>query len=386
MKNTIPLSVPCFQGNERKYVDEAVSSEWVSSVGSYVSRFEKDIAHYNAIQFAVACSSGTTALHIALLESGIGPSDEVIVPTITFIATVNAVRYVGAIPVFMDCDDYLNIDVKKVEEFFEKECFFNGIHPVNKRTKNKIRAVLPVHVFGHLVNIEDLMQISDRYNLIVIEDATESLGSYYKIGNFKNRKSGTIGKFGCYSFNGNKIITTGSGGMVVTKNRDSAAHMKYLTTQAKDDERLYVHDEIGYNYRMTNLQAALGVAQLELLDKYIKIKRENFKRYQDNLEGYKGLSFIKEPDYSASNHWFYSLIVDKDTYGLSSFDLMEKLEEEHIVSRPLWYLNHLQKPYKQYQAYKIEKAYWYYERVLNIPCSVNLNEEEISRVISCIKK
>ncbi len=385
MHSFIPLSVPCFQGEEKKYVDEAIITEWVSTAGAFVTRFEKAIARYNGTGFAVACANGTSALHIALLESGIKDGDEVIVPLVTFIAPINTVRYVGATPVFMDCDDYLNIDVKKTEEFINKECEFNGINLINKHSKRMIKAIMPVHIFGNPVDMDYLMQLAERYNLIVIEDATESLGSYYIKGRYKNRKTGTIGKYGCYSFNGNKIITTGGGGMIVTEDENSATHMKYLTTQAKDDEIYFIHNEIGFNYRMTNLQAALGIAQLELLDRFIKIKRKNFERYKNTLEGYKGLSFVEEPEYAYSNYWHYSLIVDKDRYGLSRDELMNKLSESKIQTRPLWYLNHLQKPYNSCQTYKIEKAPWFYERVLNIPCSVGLKEEEIDRVISVIK-
>ncbi len=384
--NFIPLSVPSFQGREKELVNKAIISEWVSSGGSFVSLFEKNIAKYVGIKRAIATSSGTAALHIALLESGVGRGDEVIVPTVTFIAPINTVRYVGAEPIFMDCDEYLNIDVKKIEEFIEKKCNFNGKYLKNRNTGKVIKAIIPVHVFGHPVNMEHLMELAKKYNLIVIEDATESLGSRWIEGKFRNSKAGTIGDIGCFSFNGNKLITTGGGGMIVCNDGKKAGHMKYLTTQAKDDEVKYIHNEIGYNYRMSNLQAALGVAQLENIEKYIEIKRKNFKIYFNSLNGYKGLSFIEEPKYSRSNYWFYSLIVDKEKFGLSNIELMNKLAENKIQSRPLWFLNHLQKPFKSYLSYKIERAYNYYEKVLNIPCSVNLSEEEIDLVVRVIKK
>ena len=385
MKDYIPLSVPSFRGRERKYVAKAVRDEWVSTGGAFVTQFERNIAQYNNIKHAVACTNGTVALQIALLECRIGHDDEVIVPTVTFIAPINTIRYLGAEPVFMDCDEYLNIDVKKIEEFIEKECKFDGFRLTNRSSKRQVKAIIPVHIFGNPVDIECLMHLAERYKLKVIEDATESLGSYYIKGKYKNKKTGTIGNINCYSFNGNKIITTGGGGMIVTDDEISAKHMKYLTTQAKDNEIYYIHNEIGYNYRMTNLQAALGLAQLELLDQFVKTKRRNFKRYRDALENYKGLSFIKETAYSYSNYWFYSLVIDKDKFGLSRDELMEKLSEKNIQTRPLWYLNHLQKPYKDCQAFKIERSHWLYERVLNIPCSVSLKDEEIDQVVSAIK-
>ncbi|UCB46321.1 MAG: LegC family aminotransferase [Spirochaetota bacterium] len=385
MDKIIPLSVPSFQGNEKKYVDETIVTEWVSTAGSFVEAFEKKISEYNGSQNAVACANGTSALHITLLESGVSQNDEVIVPAVTFIAPINTVRYAGAQPVFMDCDDHLNIDVKKVEQFIEDECDFDGNSLKNRSSKRAIKAILPVHVFGHPVDMEYLMDLAQRYKLTVIEDATESLGSTYTMGKYKGKRTGSIGDYGCYSFNGNKIITTGGGGMIVTDNAKAASHMHYLTNQAKDDDVYFIHHEVGFNYRMTNLQAALGLAQLELLDKYIEIKRRNFQRYRSALDGHKGLFFIEEPEYSRSNYWFYTLVVERDQYSLSRDELLQKLSEKGIQTRPLWYLNHLQKPYKDCQSYKIEKAHWFYERVLSIPCSVGLREEEIDRVVSEIK-
>ncbi|MGM0607600.1 MAG: aminotransferase class I/II-fold pyridoxal phosphate-dependent enzyme, partial [Candidatus Muiribacteriota bacterium] len=221
-QNFIPLSVPSFNGNELKYVTECIETEWVSTAGTYVNKFEKDIADYTGAKYAVACSSGTAALHIALILSGVGRDNEVIVPTLTFIAPINTIKYVGAEPVFMDCDDYLNIDVEKVKEFCEKECNFDGQFLINKKTKRKVKAIMPVHIFGHPLNIEPLIELKEKYNLKIIEDSTESLGSYYKNGKFKGKKTGTIGDIGCFSFNGNKIITTGGGGMFVTDNENFA--------------------------------------------------------------------------------------------------------------------------------------------------------------------
>jgi perosamine synthetase len=227
--------------------------------------------------------------------------------------------------------------------------------------------------------------LAEKYNLEVIEDAAESLGSRYRKGKYKGKMTGTIGDIGCFSFNGNKIISSGGGGMIVTNDGEKAGHMKYLTTQAKNDELYYIHDEVGFNYRMTNLQAALGTAQLENLNYFIQIKRKNFEYYKNALNGYKGLTFIDDPDYAESNNWFYSLIVDNDEYGMTRDELLKKLREENIKVRPLWFLNHMQKPYKDHQAYKIEKALWYYHRVLNLPCSVNLTIDDIERVISVLK-
>lgn len=377
----IPLSVPVFMGNEKKYVNEALDSGWVSSAGPHVTKFEHDIAEYVGAKYAVANSSGTAALHIALIESGVGPGDEVIVPTITFIAPINTVHYVGADPVFMDCDDFLNMDVKKVEQFLAEECEFNGEKTVNKKTGKHVKAVIPVHIFGNLVDLDHLMDLAERYKLTVVEDATEALGSYFIKGRYKGKKAGTIGKYGCFSFNGNKIITTGGGGMIVTDDEKAALHMRYLTNQAKDDIEKSVHHEIGYNYRMTNLQAALGVAQLENLDKYLEIKRNNFSIYKKMINSHNGFELIDEPFYSFGNLWFYSLLlpenIDRDRF-------MEQLLRNKIQTRPLWHLNHLQKKYVLKVAYKIENAISLLSRIVSLPCSVDIEKEDIEKVVNQI--
>lgn len=382
----IALSEPCIKGNELKYVTEAVETGWVSTAGSFVNRLEEDIAKYVGAKHAVASTSGTAALHLALIAFGVGPSDEVLVPDITFIAPVNTIRYVGADPVFMDCDDYLNIDPVKIQDFCTKECDFDGSKLINKITKKCVKAIIPVHIFGHPVNMEPIMEIAEKFKIFVIEDATESLGSKYTKGRFAGKATGTIGHIGCFSFNGNKIITTGGGGMAVTDNPEWARHMKYLSNQAKDDDAFYIHNEVGFNYRMTNVEAALGVAQLERLDEFISIKRKNFALYHELLGGVEGLSFIEEPDFGFSNYWFYSLVVNKDEARVSNIQIMEALKKEGIQTRPIWRLNHEQKPYIGSLAYNIERAYRLHNMVLNLPCSVGLREEEIRFVAEKIKE
>ncbi|MFA5839230.1 MAG: LegC family aminotransferase [Candidatus Margulisiibacteriota bacterium] len=382
----IPLSEPCIGGNEWRYIKDCLDSGWVSSVGKYVDKFEDQLAAYVGTKYAVACVNGTAALHISLLISGVGLHDEVLVPTLTFIAPVNTIKYVGAEPVFMDCDDYLNIDVGKVEQFIKNECVFKKGQLINKRSKRSVKAIIPVHIFGSPVDMNALIGLAKKYNLTIIEDATESLGSFFVNGKFKNKMTGAVGQIGCFSFNGNKIITTGGGGMLVTNDPQLAKKARYLTTQAKDSAIKYIHNEIGYNYRLTNVQAAMGVAQLERLSAYIKIKRKNFKLYEQMLGEIDGLQMINEPDYASSNFWFYSLIIDAKIYGKTNFELMKALNNHGIQARPLWYLNHKQKPYKKNQSYKIEKAEKYYNQVLNLPCSINLSEKDIKRVVGVIQK
>lgn len=371
----IPLSVPNLKGKELDYVTEAVKTEWVSTGGPYIKDFEDVIADYVHVPAAAACQSGTAGLHLALLALGIGTGEEVIVPTLTFIAAVNPVRYVGAEPVFMDCDDSLTMDPDKLESFCREECDCIDGTLIHKSSGRRIRAVVVVHVFGNMANMERIMQVAERYHLKVVEDATEALGTYYLFEKYAGWYAGTIGDIGVYSFNGNKIITTGGGGMIVSQDRELVERCRFLSTQAKKDVVYFVHEEIGYNYRMTNLQAALGLAQMEQLEDFVRIKTENYEEYQrcglDLLPFRKGIR---------SNHWFYSFL-SKDRDGL-----IKHLDRCHIQSRPVWQLIHTLKPYQESQAYKIEKALWYYDRIVNIPCSSNLSKEDAARVAACVRE
>lgn len=381
MSEIIPLSVPSIQGNEWKYIKECLDTEWVSSAGKYVDLFEKKIAEFTGSQYAIACVNGTAALHISLILAGIKPGDEVVVPTLTFISPINAIRYCNAHPIFMDADNFYNIDAEKIIDFINKENIFKDGNTYNKYTQKCFRAIIPVHIFGNAVCLDDLYEICKERNIKIIEDATESLGTKYIKGKFSGKHTGTIGELGCLSFNGNKIITTGGGGMILTDNKDYAEKAKYLTTQAKDDTVRYIHNEIGYNYRLTNIQAALGVAQLEQLPEFIEIKKRNFNKYKKKINKIPGLHLAETPDYAENNHWMYELQIDKDKYGKDREKLMQYFSEKGIQTRPVWYLNHLQKPYKGYQNYKIEKAVELWENTLNIPCSVNLTNESIYKVL-----
>lgn len=380
----IPLSVPNLNGRELEYIKKCIDTNWVSSSGSFVKKFEDAICSYLKFKYAVACVNGTAGLQIALKLSGVERNDEVIVPTLTFIAPVNAIKYLGTEPVFMDCDDYMNIDPVKLREFCVKECRITEAGLKNKSTGRIIKAVIPVHIFGNPCDMQEIMRIAKEYRLKVIEDATESLGSYYTAGIHKDKFTGTIGDIGVLSFNGNKIITTGGGGMIVTNSRLLAEKARYLTDQAKDDPVRYIHREIGYNFRLTNLQAALGLAQLEQLKKFIKIKKNNYEFYRKLLNSVKGITMLGIPRGTSPNYWFYSLLVEKKEYGMDREKLMNCLTKKNIQSRPIWYLNHLQRPYRMNQAYKIEKALWFWKRVLNLPCSTSLQEKQINHIASAI--
>ncbi|WP_194190934.1 LegC family aminotransferase [Clostridium chrysemydis] len=377
--NFIPLSVPNLKGNEKKYVLDAIEKEWVSTGGDYINKFEDNIAKYVNVPLAVSCQSGTSGIHLSLIEAGVKSGCEVIVPTLTFIAAVNPVKYLNAEPIFMDCDDSLTLDPIKLKEFLENECIFDGKILINKHSKKEIKAIVVVHIFGNLANMEKIMELSKKYNLKVIEDATEALGSKFTFGKYKGKHAGTIGDFGIYSFNGNKIITTGGGGMIVSNDLEKLNHIKYLSTQAKDDTLHYVHNEIGYNYRMTNIQAAIGLAQLEELDSLIKTKKENYLRYKKEIEKIDKLSLIDFSKEIEPNYWFYGLNVEKSKYDVDMW--IKLLQENNIQTRPIWGLIHEQLPYKDNYSYKIEKAKYYVKNIINIPCSSNLKSEEVDFVL-----
>ena len=381
-ENFIPLSIPNLKGNEMKYLRKALESQWVSTGGAYITEFEEKMANYVKVKGAVSCQNGTSGLHISLIIAGVTNNDMVIVPSLTFIAAVNPVKYIDAQPIFMDCDDSLCIDPIKLEEFCENECALINGNLIHKTTNKHIKAIIIVHVFGNMADMEKLVEISKKYNLIIIEDATEALGTYYTDRIYKGNFAGTIGDIGVYSFNGNKIITTGGGGMIVSNNQQYLNHAKHLTTQAKSDEIYYTHDEIGYNYRMTNIQAAIGLGQLEQLEAFIKIKNENYDLYIKEFKKYKIPELLPFRENIRSNKWFYAFLCDK--YKLNRDELINYLSDNKIQSRPIWGLIHEQKPYIGSYTYKIEKAYYYWEHIVNIPCSTNLTDNDIFRVIKTI--
>lgn len=375
----ILLSTPNFRGNEKKYVDEAIETEWVSTAGAFISRFEERMAARLSVKGACACQSGTAGLHLCLRHFGVSAGDLVLVPALTFIATVNAVLYQSAEPVFFDCDGHMCIDADQVEAYLEHECRLENGRTVETASGKTVKAMIPVHVFGDHCDMDRLMDLAERYRLAVIEDATESLGGVFSQGRYAGRASGTVGHAGVLSFNGNKIITTGGGGMVVSNDETAAGHMRYLSQQAKDDPLYFVHEEWGYNYRMTNLQAALGLAQLEELDGFLETKRRNYALYREKLAdcGYGELLPFGSGD--GSNHWFYSFAL-REPDGAKRDRLLRYLNDRQIQARPIWKLNHTQTPFRKYRAMDCKRAERFYDRVVNIPCGTNLTEEQLDRV------
>ena len=399
MKKEIQLSVPNLDMDIVENLRECVETGWVSTGGRFISEFEKKIAKYAGTEDAVSCQSGTAGLHTALRILGVQAGDEVIVPTLTFIAAINPIAYIGAFPVFMDCNEYFCMDVDKLRKFCSEECKLQEVQAhehgvkiktlINKKTGRRVKAVIPVHIFGNMADMAEINDIAEEYGLSVLEDATEALGSYYTKGRFAGKHAGTLGALGVYSFNANKIITTGGGGMIISQNKEYLDEARYLTITAKEtspEEALYfVHNEVGYNYRMLNIQAAFGVSQIERLEEFISVKERNFKKYRDCLADAEGLTLMPFTPGIRSNMWFYSIYVDKAKFGESRDALMHRLIASGVQCRPVWKLSHTQKPYADMQSYKIEKAYDYEKNVLNIPCSTNLAEEDVEYVCNMIK-
>ena len=371
------LSGPNLSGNELKYVKDCIDTGWVSSVGSYVTELESSVSEYTGSKYAVAMSSGTTALHLSLEILKICKDDYVIAPNLTFIATLNAIKYTNATPILLDVDEKSwQIDLDLLEKFLK-----NNTRQINGKCSYHedgkiIKAIVAVHVLGNMCDMNRLVKICDEHNILLIEDAAESLGSKYD-----GKHSGTFGKIGCFSFNGNKIITCGGGGMIITDDENIAKKAKHLSTQAKADSFEYFHDEIGYNYRLTNVSAAIGLAQMEQVDKFVQNKHFVKNFYIDNLKGVGDIEFQEVNDDVFSNWWLFTIRSKKQKL------LLQSLNKNKLQSRPFWIpMNNL--PMFKENLYITEKniSNLIYQTALSIPCSTNITEEELFRVVDCIKK
>lgn len=361
----IPLHEPRFIGNEKNYLIDCIDSTFVSSVGKYVDTFEKEFAKKVGSKYAVATVNGTAALHISLLLADVKKSDEVITQPLTFIATCNAISYIGAKLIFVDVDlDTLGLSPKSLKEFLESNCDIIESQCINKTTGKIIKACVPMHTFGHSCRIDEIKEICDVWHIVLVEDAAESLGSYYK-----SKHTGTFGKLGAFSFNGNKIITSGGGGVIVTDDEALAKRAKHLTTTAKIPHPYeYVHDEIGYNYRMPNLNAALLVAQLELLDNFLENKRELASEYEAFFKD-GDIKFIKEPKDSQSNYWLQAVsLEDKNKRD----EFLKFTNSLGVMTRPIWRLMNELEMFKDCQSVTLENAKYLEQRVVNIPSSVRI--------------
>ncbi len=375
----IPLCEPCLRGNEWEYVKECLDTGWVSSVGSFVDRFETGVARYTGADHAVATVNGTTALHTGLLCVGVEPDDEVLVSTLTFIASVNAIRYAGAHPVLIDAEPrFWQMDPNLVEHYLSQECVFkNGILR-NRSTGRRVRAIMPVHVLGHPVQMDEIRQLAGKYELAVVEDAAESLGAAYH-GN----RVGCDGDVTCFSFNGNKTITAGAGGMLVTNNSHVAERARYLTTQAKDDPVEYEHHEVGYNYRLSNVLAALGLAQLEQIDAVIARKREIAATYDSQLN-LPGFDWFRESPDVFSTYWLSTAMIDPLSSGTTATALRLGLHEQDVQTRRLWRPMHTNPPYMECQSVLTGVADSIADNSLSFPSSASLTDDDQARVCNAV--
>lgn len=371
------LSGPNMGGNEWKYVKDCLDTGWVSSVGSYVDQFEKMSAEFAGTKYAVATSSGTTALHISLIMMGVDHNDLVITQNITFIATVNSIKYTGAHPVLIDTDENnWQMDLDLLEKFLEEETDQKDGACFHIKTGRRIPVIMPVHVLGNICDMDRLLALAKAHNLTVIEDSTEALGSYYK-----NRHAGSFGLLGTFSYNGNKIITTGGGGMIVTNDEVLAKRAKHLTTQAKSDPFEYMHDAVGYNYRLVNVAAAMGVAQMEQLPSFIERKKEIISFYKRELAGVGDITFQGVSEDVNPNWWLPTIKTSKQR------EVLKSLNDNKLQSRPFWV------PMNQLPMFKDDVYYnqndrsdFLYKHCLSIPCSTNITDEQLQSVVQKIKE
>lgn len=370
------LSGPNMGGNELKYVTECIETGWVSSVGAYVDQFEKMSAAFAGTKYAVATSSGTTALHICLILMGVNRNDYIITPNITFIATCNSIKYTGADPILIDADEKnWQMDLDLLQEFLENETEQKNGACHYKKDGRRIPVIMPVHVLGNIGDMDRLLALARQHNLIVIEDSTEALGSYYK-----GKHAGSFGLMGTFSYNGNKIITTGGGGMIVTNDEALAKKAKHLTTQAKSDPFEYIHDEIGYNYRLVNVAAAMGVAQMEQLPGFIERKKEIIAFYKKELQGVGDISFQEVSDDVNPNWWLPTIETSKQR------EVLKALNDDKMQSRPFWVPMNQLRMFKDNIFYnKSNRSDYIYQRCLSIPCSTNITNEDLQRVADKIK-
>lgn len=365
-RDFVPLAVPVFIGNEKKYLNECIDSTFVSSVGKFVDRFEEDTAQYTGAKRAVVCVSGTNALHMSLMLAGVERDDEVLTQALTFIATCNALSYIGAHPVFIDVDrDTMGLSPVAVREWLVKNSEQKNGECYNKNTGRRVKACVPMHTFGHPVHLDELVEVLNEYNIELVEDAAESIGSLYK-----GKHTGTFGKVGALSFNGNKTITTGGGGMMLFNDEELGTYAKHITTQAKIPHRWeFRHDHIGYNYRMPNINAALGCAQLEHIEEYVSSKRETAKLYEEFFNNIPEIDFFVDTPDTRSNYWL-NVVILKDKEAQLNF--LEYTNDNGVMTRPIWELMNRLPMFEKCENDGLKNTIWFADRVVNIPSSVRL--------------
>ena len=365
-KDFVPLAVPVFIGNEKKYLNECIDTTFVSSVGKFVDRFEEETAEYTGAKRAVVCVSGTNALHMSLMLAGVQRDDEVLTQALTFIATCNALSYIGAHPVFIDVDrDTMGLSPVAVREWLAKNSEQKNGECYNKNTGRRVKACVPMHTFGHPVHLDELVEVLNEYHIELVEDAAESIGSLYK-----GKHTGTFGKVGALSFNGNKTITTGGGGMMLFNDEELGAYAKHITTQAKIPHRWeFKHDHIGYNYRMPNINAALGCAQLEHIEEYVASKRGTAKAYEEFFKDIPEIEFFVDTPDTRSNYWL-NVVILKDKEAQQNF--LEYTNDNGVMTRPIWELMNRLPMFEKCENDGLKNTIWFADRVVNIPSSVRI--------------
>ena len=380
----ILLSEPILSTKDSKNLIKTLKSGWVSTAGKKIILFENMISKFTKAKYCIACNSGTSALHIALKVLNVRKGDEVLVPSISFIATINAIKYNNANPIFMDVDDNFNIDENKVIEFLKKNTKKKNKNCLNKKTKKKIKAIIIAHIWGGAAKVKNLIKVCRKRNIRIVEDAAESLGSFYKKDYLNNKHTGTVGDIGILSFNGNKIITSGAGGMILTKYKFLEKECRYLINQAKDNE-FFLHNQIGYNYKMPNLNASLGISQMQSLKKILFLKRKVYFDYLSIFKNSKIFSILKYSNISTNNNWMVVLLLKKNI-NKSFIDYLIKGVSKKIQFRKVWIPNEKQKQYTKYQKYKINKSGYLYKNSICTPSSADLTYKEIKYIFNNIEK
>lgn len=378
MNKKISLSSPFLKGNEKKYLNECIDTNWLTSNGKFVKLFENRVSKITNSKYVVSCINGTSALQLALKILGVKKNDEVIVPTLTFIASVNAIIYNNAKPLFLDVNENFTLSANKFENFIKNYTIMDGYYCINKKTKRRIFAIIIVHTWGNAADIIKIHKICKLKNIKIVEDAAESFGTYYNSGKFKNYHTGTIGDIGCISFNGNKIFTTGGGGALLLKNKNFEKKARYLINQAKDNNITYQHNEVGYNFSLSNLHAAIGLAQLENFEK-ILLKKKKIRKWYEKLLGKDNLYSL--PKFAHNNCWLNILKLQERHSKIKLLNKVNYLMSKNIETRPVWQLNHTQKMFKNYFTYEIDTATKLYEHSLCLPSSTNLTFNDIKYIV-----
>ncbi len=384
----IYLHEPSIELREKKNIDKCIKKNQISSIGSFIKKFENQISRYTKSKFTITCSSGTAALHVALKVIGVDKSCEVIVPTITFIATVNAIKYNLADPIFVDNDNFYNIDENKTLEFLKKKTFQKHGKCINRKTSKQVKAIIITHMYGNAAKFDKLYKILKKKNIKIIEDSAESFGTKYKYGLFKGKHTGTIGDIGCFSFNGNKIITTGNGGALITNNKYFAHKLRYYINQSKENSIEYIHNEVGFNYRMTNLSAALGYGQVLRMNSILRKKENIFKTYFKFFKIKSKFHLNSVPSYGKNNYWLiickFKNLKNKNLSNIKN--IIKKFKRKNIELRPIWKPCHLQKEFKKSQIFKINNAQKLYHNSFCLPSGQNLSKSSIKKIANYLNK